>query len=223
MEDIALFLDHVAATWPGLPTVLYGHSMGGNLVLNYAMRRRPRLSAVVATAAYLRLAFAPPGWKVLLARCLERLAPSLSQRAGLDVRALSRDPEVVRRYEADPLVHDRITTAFFMAVHPAGEWAIRRAPDLAVPALLMHGGADRITSLAGSQAFVDAAGGKAELKAWDGLFHEIHNEPEWQQVAAFALEWVAQHVMAPRSTGFEDHAHDLTASTLDHPPAQPTA
>ena len=194
MEDIGLFLDHVGAAWPGLPVVLYGHSMGGNLVLNYAIRRRPRLAAVVATAPYLRLAFSPPAWKVGMARWLERLAPSMSQRTGLDIGALSRDAEVVRRYQADPLVHDRITTACFMAVHPAGEWVIPRASELAVPALLMHGSADRITSLAGSQSFVDASSGKAQLQVWDGYLHEIHNEPGWEQVAAFALEWMEKRV-----------------------------
>ena len=190
MEDIELFLDHVSRAWPGLPVTLYGHSMGGNLVLNHAIRRRPRLAGVIASAPYLRLAFEPPAWKVRLAQWTRGFAPSLSQRTGLDVNALSTDPESVRRYRADPLVHDRITAAFFAEVHPAGEWVIPHAAELSVPALLMHGGSDRITSAAGSQAFAAASGGKAQLKIWDGMFHEIHNEPGWREVAAFALDWI---------------------------------
>lgn len=191
MQDIALFLDGVAAAFPGLPVTLYGHSLGGNLVLNYAIRRRPALSGVIGSAPYLRLAFEPPAWKVGLARWTKRIAPGLSQRTGLDVTALSRDAEVVRRYQADALVHDRITAAFFTEVHAAGESIIGRAAELAVPALLMHGSADRLTSPRGSEAFVAASHGKARLETWDGFYHEIHNDPGWQQVAAVALEWVA--------------------------------
>jgi alpha-beta hydrolase superfamily lysophospholipase len=189
LEDIAVFLDAVAAALPGLPITLYGHSMGGNLVLNYAIRRQPPLSSVIASATYLRLAFEPPAWKVKLAQWMRRIAPTMTQRTGLDVSALSRDPEVVRNYQSDPLVHDKITAALFSEVHAAGEAVVGQASALTVPALLMHGSADRITSPVGSAAFVDAAGGRAQLEVWDGFFHEIHNEPGWQRVAATALQW----------------------------------
>lgn len=196
LDDIALFLGRVAEELPGLPIILYGHSMGGNLVLNYAIRRRPAPAMVVASAPYLRLAFDPPAWRVLLARVLRHIAPALSQRTGLDVRALSRDPEVVRRYEADPLVHDRITTSFFGNVHPAGEAIIARAAELTMPTLVMHGSADRLTSRAASEAFVAASGGKAQLRIWEGSFHEIHNEPDWEALAAFVIAWIEEN--APR-------------------------
>ena len=198
LDDIALFLGRVAEAFPGLPITLYGHSMGGNLVLNYAIRRRPAPDLVVASAPYLRLAFDPPAWRVLLARVLRHVVPALSQRTGLDVRALSRDPEVVRRYEADPLVHDRITTSFFSNVHPAGEAIIARASELTMPTLIMHGGADRLTSRAASEAFVAASRGKARLRIWDGAFHEIHNEPDWEELATFVVAWIEEVSPLPR-------------------------
>ena len=190
MEDIAIFLRRVAQTFPDLPVILYGHSMGGNLVLNYVIRRQPALTRVVASGPYLRLAFEPPAWKVRMAEWLKRIAPALSQNTGLDIRALSRDPEVVRRYEADPLVHEKITVSFFTQVHAAGETIIGRASELPIPALVMHGGADALTSPAGSEVFVAASSGKAQLRIWEGCFHEIHNEPGWEVLAAFVLAWI---------------------------------
>ena len=200
MDDIALFLDRVSAAFPALPITLYGHSMGGNLVLNYVIRRRPALARVVASAPYLRLAAAPPPWKVQMAGALSHIVPALSQRTGIASRALSRDPAVVERYDADPLVHDRITVTFFSQVHAAGEAIIPRASELMVPALVMHGSADTITSQAGSEAFVAASAGRARLKIWDGSFHEIHNEPGWQAVAVFVLTWIDAHVQSMAST-----------------------
>jgi alpha-beta hydrolase superfamily lysophospholipase len=190
MEDIAIFLERVASECPGLPVTLYGHSMGGNLVLNYVIRRQPALARVVASAPYLRLAFEPPVWKIRMAQWLQRIFPTLSQSTGLDIRALSRDPAVIARYQADPLVHDKITVSFFAQVHPAGEAIIGRASELRIPALVMHGSADRITSAAGSADFVKASSGKAVLKIWDGFFHELHNEPDWETLAAFVLTWI---------------------------------
>ena len=190
MDDIAIFLDRVATECPGLLVTLYGHSMGGNLVLNYVIRRQPTLASVIASAPYLRLAFEPSPWKVRSAQWLQWIAPTLSQSSDLDITALSRDPAVIARYKADPLVHDKVTVKFFAQVHPAGEAIIGRASELKIPTLLMHGSGDRITSPAGSADFVAASSGKAVLKIWEGLFHEIHNEPEWEAVAAFALAWI---------------------------------
>jgi len=190
MDDIAGFLEWVLAEFPHAPVTLYGHSMGGNLVLNYAIRRQPFIARVVASAPYLRLAFEPPAWKVRMARLLRRIVPALTQKTGLELAALSRDPAVIERYLADPLVHDKITVCFFAEVHDAGESIIDRAAELMIPTLVMHGSADRLTSPAGSLDFVDESSGKALLRVWEGFYHELHNEPGWEAVPAFVLDWM---------------------------------
>jgi alpha-beta hydrolase superfamily lysophospholipase len=176
-----------------VPVTLYGHSMGGNLVLNYAVRRQPTLASIVATSPYLRLAFDPPAWRLAMARLLLPVVPALGQHTGLDASALSRDPDVIARYRADPLVHDRITLGFFTHVHAAGESIITRAAELPAPTLVVHGTDDRITSRAGSEAFVAASRGKAELRLVEGARHETHNEPEWEALAADVLGWIGRH------------------------------
>lgn len=190
MDDVARFLARATAAVPDVPVALYGHSMGGNLVLNYAIRRQPRLACIVATSPYLRLAFALPAWRVRIARVLHRVVPALGQHTGLDASALSRDAAVIARYRADPLVHGRITLGFFTHVHAAGESIIARAAELPAPTLVVHGTDDRITSLDGSRAFVTASNGKAELRVVDGARHETHNEPEWERTAADVLGWI---------------------------------
>jgi alpha-beta hydrolase superfamily lysophospholipase len=195
MDDIKALLDAVAQRWPDRPVVLYGHSLGGNLVLNYAIRRQPPLAAVVAvvaTSPYLRLAFAPPAWRIAAARLLRRAAPSIVQRTGLSVAALSHDPAVGKRLESDPLVHDRISAGLFTAAHDAGSFALAHAGALRLPTLVMHGSADRITSVEASREFVAAAAGRATLRIWDGWYHELHNEPEWEDAASFVLAWIDQ-------------------------------
>ncbi len=192
IDDIALFAAHVAEEFPANPRYLYGHSMGGNLALNFLIRRHPDFVAGIASAPYLRLAFEPPKSKLLLARLLRPILPAMTFPSGLDASWLSRDPYVVRRYREDPLVHDRISVSCFTEIQAAGQSALDHAAELTLPVLVMHGSADRITSSAASQQFVAGSGGKAMFKCCDGYFHELHNEPEWQPVARFVLDWVAR-------------------------------
>ncbi len=190
LDDTAQFIDLGAGLYPGLPWFLYGHSMGGNLVINFALRRDAELVGVIATGPWLKLAFQPSASKVLLGKMMNKIQPGFSQPSGLETAALSRDVEVVRAYVNDPLVHDKISARLFVDMFDTGLWALDHAAELSLPLLLMHGGADRITSLEASEQFATSAGDKVALRIWKGLYHEIHNEPEQDEVFAFTIDWM---------------------------------
>jgi len=144
LNDINFFLNEVDKNFPELPHFLYGHSLGGNLVLNYVLRRQSHLKGVIATDPWLRLAFEPPRVKVILAQITNYIWPSFSQKNGLDTKVLSRDPEVVRTYENDPLVHGNISARMFISIYQSGRWALEHASEFPLPLLLMHRGDDKI-------------------------------------------------------------------------------
>jgi alpha-beta hydrolase superfamily lysophospholipase len=98
--------------------------------------------------------------------------------SGLDAATFSRDPEVVKKYLNDPLVHDKITLGMAKASTEAIPWVFAHASEFTVPLLLMHGTADQLAFPAGSQEFAFLVHGDCTLKLWDGLYHETHNEPE---------------------------------------------
>jgi alpha-beta hydrolase superfamily lysophospholipase len=204
MDDIKRLIEEAGERYPALPRFLYGHSMGGNLALNYALRRSPRLQGVIATGPWLRAAFDPPAWRVRAGRVLHRIRPALSQPAGLDVTAVSRDPAVVQAYQSDRLNHDRISLRMYFSGYAAGLWALERAAEFPLPLLLMHGGADRLTSAAASREFAAKIKQGCTYKEWDALFHEIHNEPEQQQVFAFMIGWLKQHMPASQGEQSDD-------------------
>ena len=190
LDDISHLLEEAAKRYPDRPCFLYGHSLGGNLVIEYALRRRPQLAGVIATGTSFRLAFEPPAWKLILARILHSLWPTLTMSNGLDRQGLSRDPEVVRAYNDDPLVHDRVSARLAMDMLEAGLWALEHADKFPLPLLLMHGSADRVCSAQASREFAAQAGEHCTLRIWDGFYHEIHNEPEQGQVFGYLLEWL---------------------------------
>lgn len=166
-------LDRAKGLFPKLPVFLYGHSMGGNLVLNYALRRKAKLSGIVATSPYLLLAFQPPKWKLYLGRQL--MNTSITLPSGLDPNGISRIPEEVEKYKNDPLVHDKVSPMFSFPVMDAGEWAIQNAHQLKLNTLLLHGTADPIIDHKGTKEFHQNSN-KTTLELFEGGYHELHND-----------------------------------------------
>lgn len=193
MDDIFRVLEKIKEQHPGTPIFLYGHSLGGNLVIHYALRRLPKLAGIIATAPLFRTAVPPPAWKIYLLRTAYGLWPSLSIPSGLDVTALSRDNAVVQAYQNDPLVHGRVSARLGMDMLRNGIWNMRHASELPCPILLMHGKADRITSVKASREFAYNAGDACTLKIWNGGFHELHNEPEQEQIISYMLDWMERY------------------------------
>ncbi len=181
---------------PAKPTFLLGHSMGGNVLLNYLLRRNPKINGAIVSAPWLKLAFDPPAIQVKLAKVVSGILPGLVQSSKLDVNTISRDKAEVKRYVDDPLVHDKISTAFFVGVHEAGEWALDHAGDLKVPVLLYHGTGDKLTSHDASKAFAEKAGSNVTFNSLDGYYHESHNEaPEdREKVLKMIVDWISGHV-----------------------------
>jgi alpha-beta hydrolase superfamily lysophospholipase len=190
MDDVADFLAQVAARYPKLPMFIYGHSLGGNLVLNFVLRRKPAVVGAIVTGPWLKLAFDPPAVQVTLARVMNKIAPGFTQHSKLDTTALSHDVQVVQAYDNDPLVHDMVSARLYMGMYDSGLWALEHAAEFPVPLLLMHGTADRITSAKASREFAERGGKNVTWRAWDGFYHEIHNEPEKAEVLAAMAAWM---------------------------------
>lgn len=195
-DDFSLFLEHARDLHPNQPIFLYGHSLGGMLVLDYAIREEPSINAIISTSPILRPAFEPPAWKITLGRVMYRIMPTLAMSNELDRDALSRDPKVVEAYNADPLVHDRISSRLAIDMLDGGLWLLDNAHQLRIPTLLVHTSADKICSAPASQEFAQKAGDICTLKLWEGLYHEIHNEPEKEDVIKFTLAWIIEQLSA---------------------------
>ncbi|MFZ9004573.1 MAG: alpha/beta hydrolase [Robiginitalea sp.] len=186
---------------PGLPLLLFGHSMGGNLVLNFALRRMGQPEGIVASSPYLRLAFRPPKWKWQLGKFLERVAPHVTVPAGLDPNGISRDPREVAAYQKDPLIHDRISPRYSFPVIEAGEWALENASDLKTPILILHGTDDPIIDPQGSRIFHQKNPG-SRLVEIEGGFHELHHDLERAAYFEALQGWLSANF--PFGTAAED-------------------
>ncbi|WP_172155185.1 alpha/beta hydrolase [Pseudonocardia broussonetiae] len=193
LSDFDAFRLHVAALHPGVPLFLLGHSMGGQIALAYALDHGAGLAGLVLSAPALASDEVPTA-AVPVLRLLTRVAPKL-RPVGIDTTKISKDPAVVTAYRTDPLVHHGKPT-LGLALRLVDQFAplLRRSADLRLPVLLQHGEADVLTNPAGSRAFADACGSPdLTVHYYDGLWHEIYNEPEREQPLADLRGWLAAH------------------------------
>ncbi len=173
-----------------LPHVVFGHSMGGVLALDHALHHPRGPLAVVSASPGLRSAM-PPWWKLALANVARVTSPSAGFAHGLDESGMSRDPEVLKGRASDPLVHGRISPRLYFDFNEARQRVMREARRLAVPALVLHGAADRVTDPKGSLEFSGAAPhGMVRLITYKDAYHELFNDHGRAEVVRDLTGWL---------------------------------
>ena len=199
VADLDSLVDIASAAHEGLPLFLLGHSMGGCVALAYSFHHQDRLDGLVLSAPLAAAAAASPITRVV-GRLLSEVAPKVGILA-IDSSAVSRDPEVVRDYDADPLnFHGRLPARTCEELVAT----IRRLPEgvglLTLPILTMHGTADTLTPPEGSEMVYERAGSEdKEIIRYDGLYHELLNEPEREVVLGDVAGWLQPRAERARS------------------------
>ncbi|MFC5472275.1 alpha/beta hydrolase [Cohnella suwonensis] len=197
LEGVDKLLAEARSRFPGVPLFLYGHSMGGNVTLNYLLRCKPDIAGAIVSGPWLKLAFKPPSLQAVIGKVIEKIYPSYTNNRPINAANLTTDPVMVERYVTDKLGHGNITARFFFGVQAAGLWALEHASELAVPTLLMHGGDDKVTSLPASKRFAESAPPKLVTWIdWPGYKHEIHNETGREDVFEAVRGWLADRLPA---------------------------
>lgn len=190
MKDIDLLMTKAEELYPNVPKILYGHSLGGNMVLNYVLRRNPKVKAVIASSPWLELVTPPKGLKLAFGRVMNIILPSYTQRRESHKADLTHDAGEIEKYEKDELVHNLVSPRLYFSVCKAGKWAMKNAAKFNVPLLLMHGDEDKVTSHKASEEFARKVKEKSTLKIWKGLRHELHHETKRADVLNYTLQWV---------------------------------
>lgn len=193
LQDLSQFLENVRQRNPGVPVFLLGHSMGGGVATLFVLVRQPALSGVILSGPALQLGGGPQP----LHRRLIFAAMSLFLRLrlpALPAAAVSRDPDVVRRYEEDPLVYRGGPTVGLARAGGRASARISRDMELfELPLLIVHGTEDKLVAAGGSEELHRRAQSLDKtLKLYNGLYHEVLNEPERLEVLGDIAAWLDQ-------------------------------
>jgi acylglycerol lipase len=193
LNDLDRVMQHARRKRKHLPLFAFGHSMGGNIALNYALRRKGDINGIITTSPMLRLAFAPPAWKTSLAKLLANVYPRFNLPANIDSNALSHDRNIGMAYRKDDLVHDRMSAKAYVSLMGAGKYALDHAATLTAPTLLMHGGDDALIDCRATEEFyARMTHGDKRFTRYDGHYHELLNETDPVPVMSEIVEWLDQ-------------------------------
>jgi alpha-beta hydrolase superfamily lysophospholipase len=192
-DDLSAFLGMIAEKVPGRPVVVYGHSMGALVVAEYLLDPRPELAGAIISGVPIEPAGVVKPMLVTVARTLSGVLPRVSVGLGLDVAALSRDPEVIAAYVADPLVTSKATVRWGTESLDTVQRVTEGLSRIDIPLLVIHGEADQLNLAAGAQTLYAAApNADKAIYLHPGGYHEPHNDTGNEIVVARISEWLGR-------------------------------
>ena len=199
LKDVDALIRYGQKLYPNVPLILYGHSMGGNIALDY--RKRGELNdipaAYIVSAPWVELVRKVTGPMYAGVKVLSKLWPSFTISSGVSSSDLGHS-SLVGEYEKDPLDHHRISVLCAVDGFDTGSAMAKgiledNGKAVGKPLLLMHGTEDHICSINGSRKV--AAAETCEYIEWPGLFHEIHNggtESTGDEVIEKTIHWIQE-------------------------------
>jgi len=192
--EIDLAVNKAKEYFPNVPIILYGHSMGGNIALNHAIRRCCSVEGLIITSPWLRLAKHVSPVLEFLVTLLNYITHFVPFKSNVSPSEISHIEEEVQKYKNDKLNHSKITPRLYVSIRRAGEYALKYAKRIKTPTLLMHGEADPITSFEASKEIA----GKIDnctFIPWANMYHELHHETVRGLVFEAIIKWIESTVL----------------------------
>ena len=191
-EDLKAFHQLVIEKEPNLPLFLLGQSLGGTISLDYALRFGEKLQGVILLSPALAVGISP--LKIAVGKILSRLMPRFSLDTGIRLITSSRDPEIIKVLEQDPLRHTRGTARLSTEFMQTVAWIKNNTEMLQVPLLILHGGADKIASPESSRLlFEQITFDDKERKLYPESYHVLQNDINYQEILADLGDWLDKH------------------------------
>ncbi|MDD5570905.1 MAG: lysophospholipase [Bacteroidales bacterium] len=190
LDDVETLMKNSELIFPGIPKILYGHSMGGNIALKYFYERKPYLKAMIISAPWLELELKVPKPLLLTAEFISKIFPQLSMSNGLKASDLSQDEAIIENRREDTFVHNKISVKLFCLIEEAAKQILSEKNKINIPLLIMHGTNDRIISFDATKSYSQTAGNITTFKVWENFYHELHNDVGKEKVFEYIADWI---------------------------------
>lgn len=192
-DDLGIVVDTVKRRHPGLGVFVVGHSMGALIAIGYAQRNPGAISGLIGSSPCLALTMQVPAIKKAIGVALASILPHLAMETGLPAEHLTHAADVVAAYKADPVRAPKVTTRFYVELAGAMADVAGHPEALKVPVLIMPGGGDLICSTPVTVGFYERlASADKTLIVWEGMYHEIFNEPGSDKVLEVMEQWISK-------------------------------
>jgi alpha-beta hydrolase superfamily lysophospholipase len=197
-DDVAAFVAEMRSQLPNDPCFLWGHSLGGTVVLDYGLRSPDQVQGLILTAPALSQVNLSP-IKLAIGQVLSQIWPRFSLKVGIRHDLCAQDAQICAAYVSDPYRHEygsaRLATEFFATV----KWINTHVDTLRIPLLVMHGGADQITLPMGSRDFFERVRFEdKQYVEYPNNYHDLHVDLDYPHVLADIQRWMEQHIPVRR-------------------------
>ena len=190
MSDIQYFIKHVTNKISNQKYFLYGHSFGGNLVINYSFQKNQKINGIIATSPCIKPAIRPSRIKLFMGKLFQKLIPSLRLSSGIKINGISKNLQVIKDYINDPLNHNKVSIQLGLDIVSSGIYALENSQYITVPMLVFHGKNDELTSYSASKKLAENSGSNIKFIGFNDAYHEIHNEPEKAELLRNIFNWI---------------------------------
>ncbi len=193
-DPLDIYLNMIHDWQPGLPVYLLGHSMGGTISAAFLIEHQDRFAGAVLSGPLVKVPDYVSNFTLQMGEILSTVLPKM-RIISIDAQAVSRDPAVVEAYLNDPLVYTgKVTVRISNEINKAIAIIEEKGANISIPLLLLHGSADRLCESAWSEYLNDLVSSQdKKLIIYEGLYHEVYNEPEADTVFADLLNWLEEH------------------------------
>ncbi|MEA2008211.1 MAG: alpha/beta hydrolase [Chloroflexota bacterium] len=194
-DTLKIYYDMIRVWHPDAPIILVGHSMGALIGAFYLLDHQDEFAGAVLSGASVKIPEDVSQAIIFVGKVLSILAPKMGL-IQLEAEYVSRDPEVVAAYVNDPLVTiGKYTARLAAELLKAIERVAAQAGTIRLPLLLLQGSEDKLADPTGAQMLYDTVSSEVKtLKLYDGLYHEVYNEPEREQVFQDMEEWLERQL-----------------------------
>ena len=197
LEDIKTLRSKIETWHPGVPVILFGHSMGANIAANYLLKypdNKLQYSKAILEAPWLRLHRPLPKFTTSLARLIGRASGKFTIQARLNLNDISRNTDIIKTLGNDGVYHNRMSLRLYAEVVEAGEYALTNAAKITLPTLLLCPGADKIVCPEAIREFSARAGKNVNLVEYPDAYHCLHADIVNVEVMATVLDFCGEGV-----------------------------
>ncbi len=194
-DTLEIYYDMVKGWQADKPIFLLGHSMGGLITSYYLLDHQADFKGAVISAPSIKVSDNISQATITLGKILSVLTPKAGLLA-LDASGVSRDPKVVDAYVNDPLVfHGKTPARLAAELLKAMMRVTAEVEKITLPFIVLQGSEDKLVDPGGAQMLYDRASSQDNtIQVYQGLYHEVFNEPERARVLGDVETWLAAHI-----------------------------
>ncbi len=177
LNDVEIFINSIKTELENIPLFIYGHSMGGNIVLNYLLNRAQDFNGAIITSPWLGLVNQPYSITIKISKLVNKIYPSFTLSTGIKSTGLSSNQKNQEQADKDPLMHGKITVRTFIELNNSADEIMQSGKQIKIPSLFCHGEADLVTRHDYTQRLALTNPSNKKFISYPGALHELHNEP----------------------------------------------